>query len=510
MLIYHFTFCFCNFILSLSVKICFSDSHLDSAFHTNSVVNGESKYFTEATHKSQILSEEESSTQAIENEERKTVVDNRDIDVKLEMNIFEVPPNCEDSSDDKDRTTLLKEDVISSMAKSICVTVPAVVAASFTTTSMPFADLSGVSENELLSTVAQKKAASDKHSSSVRMVTKIRSHTLQKKRKVKVGNRRIHTTEAMQSSLLLDVATNRGIVGRPKCKKGSILCHLCGKRFRWHWDLRKHMDIYQGHLALTCRECGKVLTCKRELQTHEKLHAGHPVHACPTCGKVYRCRSGLVMHLCEHTGQMPYLCDVCGAGFKNFFSMGWHKKRLHSTVRPFICEECGKGFIHKVLLRRHLQVHSSEKLHVCHKCGMKFSYQRNLSRHLASHVGNKPHCCGVCGKSFSRIDNMQSHALIHKGERSHSCSECQKVFRSAILLKRHSTIHSDENVHTCNVCSKRFTAPIRLKQHMVMHQEKQYKCPLCIRTFSFERFLLGHLKKCHQDAALTTPPFRDL
>lgn len=481
---------------------------MDAAFRANAVANGQSKYSPEATEKCKILLEEESS-QTIENEERKTALDTRDIDVKLEMNVFEVSPNCEDSLDSKGRTTLLKKDMISSSAKPICVTVPTVGAASLMTAAIPLADLPVVSASELLSTVAEKKTASNQHNSSVRMATKIRRHTLRKIRKVKVGSRRIHTTEAMQSSVLHDTATSRGIAGRAKCTKESILCHLCGKRFRWYWDLRKHMEVYQAHLALTCRECGKVLTSKRELHTHEKLHAGHPVHACPTCGKVYRCRSGLVMHLCEHTGQMPYLCDICGAGFKNFFSMGWHKKRLHSTVRPFICEKCGKGFIHKVLLRRHLQVHSSEKLHICHKCGMKFSYQRNLSRHLASHIGNKPHSCGVCGKSFSRIDNMQSHALIHKGEQSHACSECQKVFRSAILLKRHLTIHSDENLHKCNVCGKRFTAPIRLKQHMVMHQEKQYKCPFCIRTFSFERFLLGHLKKCHQDVALTTLPSSD-
>lgn len=286
-----------------------------------------------------------------------------------------------------------------------------------------------------------------------------------------------------------------------ECYEENIVCHICDKRFKLQTDLKKHIKQYQTHSALTCNECGKVLPSKRQLQVHEKLHAGQRLYVCPTCGKAYRYRSGLVIHSYEHSGQLPYLCDICGAGFKDFFSMGQHKKRRHSTFRPFVCQQCGKGFIRNVLLLRHMKSHSGEKQHICPKCGMTFGYSANLTRHLRSHVGDKPHSCNVCGKAFNRIDHLQGHAQIHKGERNHTCSECQKVFKSAILLRRHAIIHSEENLHVCTVCGKRFTAPIRLKQHMVMHQEKQHRCPLCDRMFSFERFLLGHMKKCHQETA---------
>lgn len=288
-----------------------------------------------------------------------------------------------------------------------------------------------------------------------------------------------------------------------QCHEDIMVCHVCDKRFKLQSDLKKHMKQYQTHTALTCNECGKVLPSKRQLRVHEKLHAGQPLHVCPTCGKAYRYRSGLVIHSHEHSGQLPYLCDICGAGFKDFFSMGQHKKRRHSTFRPFVCPQCGKGFIRNVLLLRHMKSHSGEKQHICPECGMTFGYSANLTRHLRSHVGDKPHSCNICGKCFNRIDHLQGHARIHKGERSHTCAECQKVFKSAILLRRHAVIHSEENVLVCSICGKRFTAPIRLKQHMVMHQEKQHRCPLCDRTFSFERFLLGHMRKCHQEAALS-------
>lgn len=430
-------------------------------------------------------------------------------DIKIEMGVSESFANDDDSTKKESNTG---KDIVAGL--NICQMVPYVFVLPDVSLSPGPSIASTNGPGTCGSELGDAKASASWRNASVRIASKILRNTLHKrKRKKRVAHREVERSRVLQPVAqcgeVLTESSGSGIRERLKrYEKANVVCPICSKRFKWQSDLRKHIEAYQAHSALTCKVCGKVLTCKRQLRAHEKLHAGLRLHSCATCGKVYRHRSGLVMHSYEHTGQLPYLCDLCGAGFKNFFSMGQHKKRRHSTFRPFVCQQCGKGFIRNVLLRRHLKVHSGEKHNICPQCGMAFGYSGNLSRHLRSHVGDKPHSCGVCGRGFSRIDHLQSHALTHTKAKSvpgeHTCPECQKVFRSPWLLKRHATIHSAESSFTCSICSKRFTGSTRLKQHMVTHEEKQHRCEICAKTFSFERFLMIHMKKCHQETVAAT------
>lgn len=434
-------------------------------------------------------------------------------DIKIEMGVYEPVANGDDSVRKESRTG---KDVVAGQNSSMPVS--QMVSYVLVSSNVSLAPGPSIAPTNGLGTwvsdLGDAKTSTSWRNASVRIASKILKNSLQKRqRKARAAHQDVESSGVLKPVAKLDEllpeSSGSGIRERlRRYDKAKVVCPICSKRFKWQSDLRKHMEEYQAHSALTCKVCGKVLTCKRQLRVHEKLHIGLRRHVCATCGKVYRHRSGLVMHSYEHTGQLPYLCDLCGAGFKNFFSMGQHKKRRHSTYRPFVCQQCGKGFIRNVLLRRHLKVHSGEKLNICPQCGMAFGYSGNLSRHLRSHVGDKPHSCGVCGRGFSRIDHLQSHALTHTKAKTvpgeYTCTECQKVFRSPWLLKRHTTIHSAESSFTCSICSKRFTGSTRLKQHMVTHEEKQHRCEICAKTFSFERFLMIHLKKCHQETVPTS------
>lgn len=425
------------------------------------------------------------------------------VDIKLEVGIYEQESNCVGDSVPIEKTgevlaVCANSSDSSSKLIDECINLPA---------------SDGICEKADSNWVWKKRNFRNSvgsQNASVKIASKILRNALQKRRRQTTPEfRRVPSSGSLLlGSSSLDGCSGDGIRTRLKNhEQGNLTCPMCDKTFKWSSDFRKHMETFQEHSALTCKDCGKVLSCRRQLLAHEKLHLGHRLHGCPTCGKVYRYRSGLVMHSYVHTGHFPYLCDLCGAGFKNLFAMGQHKKRRHSTYRPFVCQECGKGFIRNVLLLRHMMLHSGEKLNICPKCGMSFSFSGNLNRHLRSHDGIKPHSCKICGRGFNRIDHLQNHLMTHSRRKTvagmFACAECGKAFKRLWLLSRHELVHSDNNLYSCNTCRKRFTGATRLKQHMVIHEEKQFACPVCKRTFSYERFLTAHMRKIHDETAIS-------
>ncbi|NXW94271.1 OVOL2 factor, partial [Alopecoenas beccarii] len=78
------------------------------------------------------------------------------------------------------------------------------------------------------------------------------------------------------------------------------------------------------------------------------------------------------------------------------------------------------------------------------------------------------------------------------------CPVCQKSFGFQRMLNRHLKCHSDVKRHRCPFCGKGFNDTFDLKRHVRTHTGvRPYKCSLCDKAFTQRCSLESHLRKIH-------------
>ncbi|XP_013996953.1 zinc finger protein ZFMSA12A isoform X1 [Salmo salar] len=252
-------------------------------------------------------------------------------------------------------------------------------------------------------------------------------------------------------------------------------CPQCGKNFKWHNSLKKHLVTHTRKKGFNCRYCGEgPFPGIAELRTHQKVHDGE---------------------------EKPYKCEQCGKGFS---SQGWlhgHEQR-HSQERSKICPSCGKAFRCKGDLKLHIRTHTGERPYQCTYCAKRFSVNGNLTIHIRTHTGEKPFLCSDCGKAFCSAGELQIHRRTHTGERPYKCTVCEKGFTMASQVTLHMRVHTGERPYVCHECGKAFRRGAELKTHILNHSGvRPYPCRLCSKTYTCLSHLKRHLKT-HGDQAV--------
>ncbi|XP_038860377.1 zinc finger protein ZFMSA12A-like isoform X2 [Salvelinus namaycush] len=252
-------------------------------------------------------------------------------------------------------------------------------------------------------------------------------------------------------------------------------CPQCGKNFKWHNSLKKHLVTHTRKKGFNCRYCGEgPFPGIAELRTHQKIHDGE---------------------------EKPYKCEQCGKGFS---SQGWlhgHEQR-HSQERSKICPSCGKAFRCKGDLKLHMRTHTGERPYQCTYCTKRFSVNGNLTIHIRTHTGEKPFLCSDCGKAFCSAGELQIHRRTHTGERPYKCTVCEKGFTMASQVTLHMRVHTGERPYVCHECGKAFRRGAELKTHILNHSGvRPYPCRLCSKTYTCLSHLKRHLKT-HGDQAV--------
>ncbi|XP_075597580.1 putative transcription factor Ovo-like 1 [Balearica regulorum gibbericeps] len=87
---------------------------------------------------------------------------------------------------------------------------------------------------------------------------------------------------------------------------------------------------------------------------------------------------------------------------------------------------------------------------------------------------------------------------VPSGTELFSCPVCQKSFGFQRMLNRHLKCHSEVKRHLCPYCGKGFNDTFDLKRHVRTHTGvRPYKCSLCEKAFTQRCSLESHLKKIH-------------
>jgi len=114
-----------------------------------------------------------------------------------------------------------------------------------------------------------------------------------------------------ESYLMLHMATHNG--DRP------FLCTVCSKSFTRNAKLRDHMlshtDV-RPHVCQVCPDARLRFKSRCSLMKHMKrMHSERPLHVCEVCGKEFRYPYNLKVHMRAHSGELPYKCTECGEAF---------------------------------------------------------------------------------------------------------------------------------------------------------------------------------------------------
>ncbi|TKS89274.1 Zinc finger protein 235 [Collichthys lucidus] len=178
----------------------------------------------------------------------------------------------------------------------------------------------------------------------------------------------------------------------------SFICSECGKTFCGEENLQMHKRTHAGEKPSGCSVCENGL-----MQTdHTGVHADERRFLYCVCGKRFAWRYNLKKHWCvsKPSQLQPGRTDEAGprtrgsnaSDFSNI-QTEVHESGLKDNddaERPFSCSRCEKRFRRKKNLQEHLRIHTGEKPYGCSVCMKYFSCSGSLRKHLRIHTGEKP------------------------------------------------------------------------------------------------------------------------
>jgi len=238
-----------------------------------------------------------------------------------------------------------------------------------------------------------------------------------------------------------------------------------------------------------------------------------------------------------------YTCSMCTKGFSSFHALKSHQKShynidpdmmvdpklmLSSLEDAYTCRFCGLNIMYGKHLDQHIrgdhstQLQLGEKAYHCRLCTNSspgYDEFYHYEEHLRNHGITTEHICRFCRKAnYNRNKFIEHFKENHPGESAYECPRfgCEKTFAKKQKLLDHIILHkvkegdiSDDMKKLCIECGKVFYVRKKLEQHIkVVHggvplsnnpvnirQEKKHQCHLCVKTFSSNSLLQGHIRK---------------
>ena len=325
--------------------------------------------------------------------------------------------------------------------------------------------------------------------------------------------------------------------------EGKNPCRLCGKKYVFLTDLRKHMKLSHFSPKLeTCTQCNKKFLGERMLRQHVLLHHQAPVekqYICYDCNLQFSGRKGLTSHMNnKHREKLSvkerwkFQCKTCNRMFRSAKALEVHGK-VHSSLRPHECSQCGKRFKEARHLLEHEMRHQEGQF-PCPECDKKYVFFRDLVKHLKTHSEVKEFECSKCGKGFAKNSDLHAHLLRHEQSKNNNdstktihcwhcslkfvhkkgldahmnnkhrelldetqrwpfwCERCKKAFRTKAAMNKHEPEHLGKRDYVCSICHKTFKEPRHLSEHQKRHEKPTLKCQFCEKMYVFERDLQKH------------------
>ncbi|XP_009875186.1 PREDICTED: gastrula zinc finger protein XlCGF8.2DB-like, partial [Apaloderma vittatum] len=159
----------------------------------------------------------------------------------------------------------------------------------------------------------------------------------------------------VSSSKLAVVAKDQ----KPHAEKKPYKCTECGKGFKGHARLLKHLQTHTSEKLFECVECKKSFGRKANLVLHQRVHVGEKLYKCKECDKTFSHPSDLVAHRKTHAKKKAFACTICKKSFRGNAALFRHQ-RVHVNEKPYKCTECGSSFsLHSDFIK-HQQIHLRE------------------------------------------------------------------------------------------------------------------------------------------------------
>ena len=119
------------------------------------------------------------------------------------------------------------------------------------------------------------------------------------------------------------------------------------------------MRVQAGEKSYKFSPCDKSFIYFSHLQQHKRhVNINRRPYHCPYCGKLFKIHIQLKRHVRIHTDAKPYSCRHCSDCFRTRDQLETHLLKSHNEGTWFTCDICQKEVSIRCSLRKH--IHSQE------------------------------------------------------------------------------------------------------------------------------------------------------